>query len=202
MSVKGLLHIMAMNIAANRTVDFALRALQLIFAIIVMGTDGYAIHVFRGHTVHEYFEFGNFYDYYGVPDAWGFLMFCAAWTFLGVIFLLIAGISFADHALIGYIRVAVEAVALLSWLAGFIAVAVNIGSNHSPAKDFYDQSRYTYLIGGIGPPWTSEPSDALRTIGSLAIDWQKEPDVDISALNHIVFKERDPRLHTKGPFIT
>jgi hypothetical protein len=32
---------MAMNIAANRTVDFALRPLQLIFAIIVMGTDGY-----------------------------------------------------------------------------------------------------------------------------------------------------------------
>ena len=168
--------------------------------------------MFRGHIVYEHFVFGNFYDYYGVPDAWGFLMFCAGWTFLGVIFLLIAGISFADHALIGYIRVAVEAVALLSWLAGFIAVAVNIGSNVCPAEenhcgslkaatvfgalewllfvitttltiklvlnsirrqdqamDFYDQSRYTYLISGIGPPWTSEPSDVLRTIGSLAI---------------------------------
>jgi len=32
---------MATNIAANRTADFALRALQLIFAIIVMGTDGH-----------------------------------------------------------------------------------------------------------------------------------------------------------------
>ncbi|KAK9235996.1 hypothetical protein V1525DRAFT_408207 [Lipomyces kononenkoae] len=62
-------------------------------------------------------------------------MFCVAWTCLGVIFLLIAGISFADHALIGYIRVAVEAVALLSWLAGFIAVAVNIGSNACPAEE-------------------------------------------------------------------
>ncbi len=84
--------------------------------------------MFRGHTVYEHFEFGNFYDYVGVPNAWGFLMFCAGWTFLDVIFVLIAGISFADHALIGYIRVAAEAVALLSWLAGFIAVAVNIGS--------------------------------------------------------------------------
>jgi len=126
---------MAMKIAANRTVDIALRALQLIFAIIVIGTDGYAIHVFRGHTVYEHFKFGNFYDYYGVPDAWGFLLFCAAWTFLGIIFLLITGISFADHALIGYIRVAVEAVAFLSWLAGFIAVAVNIGSNACPADE-------------------------------------------------------------------
>ncbi|KIN03139.1 hypothetical protein OIDMADRAFT_102886 [Oidiodendron maius Zn] len=120
---------MAMNMAENKTLDYALRALQLIFAIIVMGTDGYAIHVFRGHTVYEQFEFGNFYDYYGVPDAWGFLMFCAAWTVLIVIFHLFAGISFADRALIGYIRVAVEAVAVLSWLAGFIAVAVQISTN-------------------------------------------------------------------------
>ena len=34
---------MAVKIAANRTVDIALRALQLIFAIIVMGTDGYGM---------------------------------------------------------------------------------------------------------------------------------------------------------------
>jgi hypothetical protein len=62
-------------------------------------------------------------------------MFCAGWTFLGVIFLLIARVRFADQILIGYIRVAVEAVALLSWLAGFIAVAVNIGSNACPAEE-------------------------------------------------------------------
>ncbi|KAJ5218762.1 marvel domain-containing protein [Penicillium cinerascens] len=126
---------MATTMAANRPVHFALRALQLIFAIIVIGTDGYAIHVFRGHEVYEQFVYGNFYDYYGVPDAWGFLMFCAGWTFLGVIFLLIAGNRFADHRLIGYIRVAVEAVALLSWTAGFIASAINIGTNACPAQE-------------------------------------------------------------------
>ena len=91
--------------------------------------------MFRGHTVYDHYEFGNFTYYDGVPDAWGFLMFCAGWTLLGVIFLLITGISFADHALIGYIRVAVEAVALLSWLAGFIAVAINIGSNTCPPEE-------------------------------------------------------------------
>ncbi|KPM42156.1 hypothetical protein AK830_g4431 [Neonectria ditissima] len=121
--------------AASKAGNLALRALQLIFAIIVMGTDGYAIHVFRGHTEYEHFEFGNYYNYYGVPDAWGFLMFCAGWTVLGVIFLLVARNRFADHVLIGYIRVAVEAVALLSWLAGFIAVAVNIGSSACPIEE-------------------------------------------------------------------
>ncbi|OOG00402.1 hypothetical protein ASPCADRAFT_38199 [Aspergillus carbonarius ITEM 5010] len=127
---------MNINIAANRTVDLALRALQLIFAIIVMGADGYAIHVYRGHTDYVHFVYGNFYAYAGVPDEWSFLLFCAGWTFLGVIFLfLTAGISFAEHALIGSISVLVEVVALLSWLAGFIAVAVNIGSNACPAEE-------------------------------------------------------------------
>ncbi|GKZ37248.1 hypothetical protein AbraIFM66950_008705 [Aspergillus brasiliensis] len=125
-----------MNIAANRTVNVALRVLQLISAIIVMGTDGYAIHVYRGHTDYVHFVYGSFYAYAGVPDAWGFLIFCAGWTFLGVIFLFFtAGISFAEHAVIGSLSVIVEVVALLSWLAGFIAVAVNIGSNPCPAEE-------------------------------------------------------------------
>ncbi|KAF5868012.1 uncharacterized protein Bfra_007207 [Botrytis fragariae] len=116
-------------ILTNRMLDHVLRVLQFIFAITVMGTDGYAIHVFRGHTVYEHFDFGSFYDYYGVPNSWGFLMFCAGWTFLTVIFHTIARIKFPDGALIGYIHVAVETVAVLSWLAGFIAVAVQISTD-------------------------------------------------------------------------
>ncbi|KAF7885657.1 uncharacterized protein EAF02_004166 [Botrytis sinoallii] len=103
-----LLHIMIVNLT-NRMLDHVLRVLQLIFAIIVMGTDDYTIRLFRGHIVYEHFDFGSFYDYYGVPDSWGFLM-----------------IKFHDGVLIGYIHVAVETVAVLSWLAGFIAVAVQI----------------------------------------------------------------------------
>ena len=91
--------------------------------------------MFRGRTIYEHFTFGDRYLYYGVPNAWGFLMFCAGWTFLGVIFRLIAGISSADHALIGYIRIAVESVALLSWLAGFVAVAANVGTNQCPIEE-------------------------------------------------------------------
>lgn len=93
------------------------------------------MHVFRGHTVYEHFDIGSFYDYYGIPDAWGFLMFCAAWTFLGVFFLVIARVRYADHALVSYFRLAIEAIAFLSWLAGFIAVAINIGSQACPAVE-------------------------------------------------------------------
>ncbi|KAL3455683.1 membrane-associating domain-containing protein [Aspergillus heterothallicus] len=117
--------------AAKRTLEPTLRALQLIFSIIIMGTDGYAIHAFHGYTDYVRADFGNFYAHVGVPNAWGFLMFCAGWTFLGVIFLLIVSrTNLVDkHAWAGYICFAVEAVALLSWVAGFIAVAVNTGSS-------------------------------------------------------------------------
>lgn len=92
--------------------------------------------MFGGHTELEHFEFGDFYNYYGVPAAWGFLMFCAAWTVLSVIFHFIAGIIFADRAWIGYTRVAVEAVAVFSWLAGFIAVAVQISGAACKAGEY------------------------------------------------------------------
>lgn len=62
-------------------------------------------------------------------------MFCAGWTILGVFFFLIARVRYADHTLVGYFRLAVEAIAFLSWLAGFIAVAVNIGSHQCPAEE-------------------------------------------------------------------
>jgi hypothetical protein len=84
--------------------------------------------VFRGYGSYIHTPTGDFYVYAGVPNAWGFLMFCAAWTILVIVFQLVAGNAFADHVLLGYIRVAVEVVALLSWFAGWIAVAANIGT--------------------------------------------------------------------------
>ncbi|OJJ47278.1 hypothetical protein ASPZODRAFT_132262 [Penicilliopsis zonata CBS 506.65] len=120
--------------AASQTVNFTLRALQLIFAIAIMGTDGYAINSFRSYSSYEDSWFGDLYLTTGVPDAWGFLMFCAAWTFLVVLLPIIAGRTrFVDHIWMGYIYVVGEAVAVLSWLAGFIAVAVNIGNDVCPA---------------------------------------------------------------------
>ncbi|QSS63246.1 MARVEL domain-containing protein [Histoplasma capsulatum] len=98
---------MALNMVKNKALNYALRALQLIFSIIIKGTDGYASYpcVSVILIMYVHFEFGNFHAYYGVPNA------------------------FADRALIGYIRVAVEAVAVLSWLAGFITMAVQIATD-------------------------------------------------------------------------
>ncbi|KAF2158432.1 hypothetical protein M409DRAFT_71645 [Zasmidium cellare ATCC 36951] len=126
-----------MNLAANRTIDLVLRALQVLLTIVVIGTGAYAISEYQGHTVHKTYWFGSFDEYEGVPAAWTFLMFCAGWTILGVIFLLIVGRSSADGKWIGYTCAGVEAVAMLSWLAGFIATAVNLGSTTCPAEEHH-----------------------------------------------------------------
>lgn len=55
-------------------------------------------------------------------------MFCAAWTVLLVAFQLVSGNILAERAFLGYVPVTVEVVALLSWIAGWIAVAVDIGT--------------------------------------------------------------------------
>ena len=54
-------------------------------------------------------------------------MFCAAWTVLAVVFHFVEP-SFASRPIIGYIGIIAEAVAVLAWLAGFIAVAVNVST--------------------------------------------------------------------------
>lgn len=91
-----------------------------------------AIHAYRGRTVTEHYIFGSFEAYQGVPASWGFLLFCALWTFLGVVFILVTNTQLAERALLGYIVVGVEAVAVLSWFAGFIATAANISSDTCP----------------------------------------------------------------------
>jgi hypothetical protein len=67
--------------------------------------------------------------YYGVPDSWGFLIFCAGWTVLIVVFERIAERKFGGILWVRYLCVAAETVAVLSWLAGFVAVAVRISGH-------------------------------------------------------------------------
>nr|QCC62993.1 MARVEL domain containing protein [Phoma sp.] len=115
--------------AENRTLNLALRALQVICALIVMGTDGYAINVYRGYSSEVDTHWGGFTAWNGVPNAWGFLLFCAAWTIIVFIFQLVAGNATAHRPfLVGCISVGAELVAVISWFAGWIAVAVNIGT--------------------------------------------------------------------------
>ncbi|KAL4941969.1 hypothetical protein BDV06DRAFT_212205 [Aspergillus oleicola] len=120
---------MTVDTAENKPLDYIMRGLQLLFAAVIIGTDGYAIHEFQAYDQHVNAPvFGGAATLHvGVPDAWGFLMFCAIWTVLVVVFHFVKPRS-ASHPMIGYISIIAEAVAVLSWLAGFIAVAVDVST--------------------------------------------------------------------------
>lgn len=54
-------------------------------------------------------------------------MFCAAWTVLVVVWHFVEP-GLGNRPMISYVGIVAEAVAVLSWLAGFIAVAVNVST--------------------------------------------------------------------------
>ncbi|CBF87114.1 hypothetical protein AN2568.2 [Aspergillus nidulans FGSC A4] len=85
------------------------------------------INTFRGHDDHvnDPIFGGDATLHVGVPAAWGFLMFCAAWTILVVVFHFVES-GLESRPIIGYVGIVAEAVTVLAWLAGFIAVAVNV----------------------------------------------------------------------------
>lgn len=143
-----------------------------------------AIHVFRGHTTYTHIPEGDFYLYHGVPSAWGFLMFCAAWSVLVVIFHLIAEMSFVDHAVIGYIHVTVEAVAVLSWLAGFIAVAVDSSTGTcSAGKDSCGSLKAATVFGAF--EWLLFMVTAALTV-MLVFDSSRKPKASTTRLSAAV----------------
>ena len=83
--------------------------------------------MYRGYSSEVDTHWGVFTAWNGVPNAWGFLLFCAAWTIFVAIFQLVAGNAITHRPLIRCISAGAELVAVISWFAGWIAVAVNIG---------------------------------------------------------------------------
>lgn len=99
-----------------------------------------ALHIFHGYYVVDHPASGNTKDTkenvsVGFPAAWGYLLFTAIWTVLGVIFGVFTGIRYPIQRSIGYARIVIEVVALVSWFVGFITSAVYVGSNACPLED-------------------------------------------------------------------
>jgi hypothetical protein len=62
------------------------------------------------------------------PDSANFLLFCAVWTLLAVVYLVLASFRFADHPAGHKFGVlAVEVVTAIFWFAGWIAFASLLG---------------------------------------------------------------------------
>ncbi|KAK2623540.1 hypothetical protein QTJ16_007094 [Diplocarpon rosae] len=98
-----------------------IRAAQAVFALIVLGTLAYVNNV----------------PFASSPSWINFLLFCAVWTLLALVYLLLAPIWFPalahKLAILG-----VDALTMIFWFAGFVATAVKLDNtdcgSYGPCK--------------------------------------------------------------------
>ncbi|QSZ31581.1 hypothetical protein DSL72_001148 [Monilinia vaccinii-corymbosi] len=95
-----------------------LRIVQAVFAVIVLGLMSYA---------------ADAWSYWWSPDSVNFLVFASVWTLLALIYLVVSPTHF-PHAAHKYGILFAEAVTMIFWFAGFVALAVmlnNVNCGHS-----------------------------------------------------------------------
>lgn len=97
----------------SRLVVLGLRVTQAVFAIIILGLSAYVANWWQGWWhIHS-------------PNQVNYIIFCAVWTILALLYLIIVPWRFSEtvahhkFAILG-----VEAVTMIFWFAGFIALAV------------------------------------------------------------------------------
>ncbi|KAF2661010.1 hypothetical protein K491DRAFT_687809 [Lophiostoma macrostomum CBS 122681] len=95
-----------------------LRAVQVVFSIIVLGLTAYVVNAFTSP-----------YGYDWSPDSVDFLLFCSIWTLLAVAYLVVAPSRFPNLAH-KYAILGVEAITMIFWFAGWVAVATLWGDWH------------------------------------------------------------------------
>jgi hypothetical protein len=88
-----------------------LRVVQGLLAIIILGLTAYVVNDW------------NLYAYGGSPTEVNFTLFCAVWTLLALAYLVVAPVRF-ETAAHKFGILAAEAITMIFWFAGFIALAV------------------------------------------------------------------------------
>ncbi|KAJ0413738.1 marvel domain-containing protein [Aspergillus carlsbadensis] len=106
---------------------YILRAVQAIFAIIVLGL--------AGHAIDELNTSG--------ADEVNFMVFNGVWTFFIVVPYFILAPIFVPALAHRYALAAVDGVTMIFWFAGFIALAVAIGD----FNDYLECSDYSWCQG-------------------------------------------------------
>ncbi|KAH7309242.1 membrane-associating domain-containing protein [Rhexocercosporidium sp. MPI-PUGE-AT-0058] len=94
-----------------------IRVVQAVFAIIVLGTLAYAADTF-----------------WDSPSEVNFLIFASVWTLLALAYLILAPAKFPQFAH-KFAILGVEAVTMIFWFAGFIALADLLGDAECGSKD-------------------------------------------------------------------
>ncbi|EEH37683.1 hypothetical protein PAAG_08101 [Paracoccidioides lutzii Pb01] len=94
----------------TQNIILGLRSIQVLFAIIVLGLTAYAVNSSQGSS----------------PDEVNFLLFDAIWTMLIAVPYLVLSPLYFPAVAHKYALIATEAITLLFWFAGFIALAASL----------------------------------------------------------------------------
>ncbi|KAL2802881.1 marvel domain-containing protein [Aspergillus granulosus] len=97
---------------------YILRAVQAVFAIIVLGLAGHAVDVYNGTRWRYWVD--------GLSEV-NFMVFNGVWTFFIVVPYFIVAPIFVPALAHRYALPAVDGVTMIFWFAGFIALAVYVG---------------------------------------------------------------------------
>jgi hypothetical protein len=111
-----------------------LRVVQAVFAIIILGLTAYGnfpantqqcdVHPLTYSIIVAHWWSGYWHSY--SPSEVNFLIFASVWTLLALIYLFLTPLRFPKFAHV-FAILGVEAVTMLFWFAGFIALAVFLG---------------------------------------------------------------------------
>ncbi|OXV06418.1 hypothetical protein Egran_05814 [Elaphomyces granulatus] len=104
---------------AGNALVLPVRIAQAVLAIIVLGLIANTVSWINGHTLGHSWDSANF------------LLFCSVWTFFIAVPFLVAMPMFAPQFAPIYAMIALDAVTMIFWFAGFIAVAAQI---YSPSE--------------------------------------------------------------------
>jgi len=103
-----------------------LRIAQMIFGIIVLGLTAYLVYGITHTCVYDYDIYGDFYcTTVSSPGHINFNVFCGVWTFLICLYLIPAAFKTTLHHSIAVL--VLDALSVVFWFAGFIALAVFTG---------------------------------------------------------------------------
>lgn len=98
--------------AFNNIIILPIRITQAVFSFIILCVLAYSAHAWTYAS--------------WTPSQISFLIFCAVWTLLALIYLILAPLRFQRYSH-KYAILAVEAVTMIFWFAGFIALADMLG---------------------------------------------------------------------------
>ncbi|KAI4148893.1 MAG: hypothetical protein LQ340_004891 [Diploschistes diacapsis] len=109
----------------------ACRIAQFVLSVIVLGCTGYLVSIYRA----DIYNLSEDFIYYGVPSSLSFLLFVAVWSIIIVAWQILTP-RFAERLAHRFVILGLDALTMLFWFAGFIALAVitppAYGTVHGP----------------------------------------------------------------------